>query len=291
MSVIVSNDDNEFEYNIQEFILENNKDKYLDGAIKAAIDKLDEEFYKVSMVYRKKYQTYLELSLESRKRDLSQKEKDVISNIEFTIKNLSSDDESANLETEDNENNNIYPDNSWTQVLDTDANNKRSSLEYVNRVNNVDDYKIVDGEIERVEIPQENDDDDDHYRQENDEDGNFLLNLREQRVIEDVESEDVPNNPNIQILPDNIENNIPPTKEEDKYLKYKIPLTILAILLVIMLLITQLMVIAFWIWIICMVVTLPFAIINEKKIGKFKFSRFAQNTAIGPVFIYKYMKK
>jgi len=78
---------------------------------------------------------------------------------------------------------------------------------------------------------------------------------------------------------------------ENDLKKTNYSLILILVLIVIILLITQLMVIVFWIWIICMVVTLPFAIINEKKIGKFKFSRFAQNTAIGPVFIYKYMKK
>lgn len=45
------------------------------------------------------------------------------------------------------------------------------------------------------------------------------------------------------------------------------------------------------VYVIIMLITLPFAINNEKLVGKFKFTRFAKNVLLGPVFAVRYTIK
>jgi len=274
MPLIVNNDIDIFTSNIRRFI-RSDKEEYTIKQIEEAIRKLGHFIKKYEKVTYDTYNNYLKLALDEKNK-----------------RYINPDDEKLKGAIED-------------YVITTNNDNEKNTLEndYVENWEHLDDYKKINKNISSNDNSSSTVSLNEFFNDSEDKNNTKILNKTKyqnddyrdmEKFIEDDKNADNPDEDDNIVDIDDEDDNIVDIDDEESPLsdlKYKIPLTILAILLVIILLITQLMVIAFWIWIICMVVTLPFAIINEKKIGKFKFSRFAQNTAIGPVFIYKYMKK
>jgi len=115
---------------------------------------------------------------------------------------------------------------------------------------------------------------------------NYLPNMTSYTIIKTDAGYKIKNNNGQTVDLSSHVNNKMPIQVENEKNKYKLLKTLGLIFLII----TGIILIILAIWAICTLITLTFSIRNEQKIGKFKFSRFAKNVAIGPVFIYKYTK-